>query len=203
MLSLFYTLSGHCCTCIRILGLHQSSPGNGSQHRNYYFKSLWSLQKTHIMWQLPTVVVTSLHLRRSVFTEPLLRSSLHNTRCSTVACLTVCCLASDLHVTININPAWCFTTTYRQFIYIYMNTWICNEFEFQSLKCSQSTVKLSLSLGMITNRSALMAIWLGVLILQSLKIRSYIMCDHSQGHFSFNCRQLPNLHSKYHCIWCL
>jgi hypothetical protein len=33
----------HRCTRNRILSLHWLYPGNGSQHRNYHFKSLWSL----------------------------------------------------------------------------------------------------------------------------------------------------------------
>jgi hypothetical protein len=36
------------------------------------------LQKKHVTWQLLSVAVTSLHLRGSVFTEPLLRNGLHN-----------------------------------------------------------------------------------------------------------------------------
>jgi hypothetical protein len=39
----FTQFTVHRCTRTRILSFHQSSPSNGFQHRNYHFKSLWSL----------------------------------------------------------------------------------------------------------------------------------------------------------------
>jgi hypothetical protein len=58
-------------------------------------------QKTHVTWQLPTVVVTSLYLRGSVFTGPLLRYGLHNPVVLLRVQPYVCCgrcLAVDFYV---------------------------------------------------------------------------------------------------------
>jgi hypothetical protein len=62
----------------------------------------WDPKKKQVMWQLPTVVVMSLHLRRSVFTEQLLRNRLRNPIILLLPLNRMCCrhyLAMDLHVT--------------------------------------------------------------------------------------------------------
>jgi hypothetical protein len=49
------------CTCTRILRLQYSSPSNGSQHRNYHFKSLWSLVFNHSVLLWPNLYSTNIH----------------------------------------------------------------------------------------------------------------------------------------------
>jgi hypothetical protein len=54
----------HRCTCTRILSLHYSLLGSGSQHRDYHFKSLWSLlviSSSITLECLPSSPVSVLH----------------------------------------------------------------------------------------------------------------------------------------------
>jgi hypothetical protein len=69
-----------------------------------HWRAGYCLQKTYVTCQLPTVVVTSLHLHGSVFTEPLPRNGLHKpvVLLLQVGSCMCCrrCLAMDILVTI-------------------------------------------------------------------------------------------------------
>jgi hypothetical protein len=93
--------------CLQDNSLAHNTPTETTSRDSYLASPLvhWlNPQKTHVMWQLPTVVVTSLHLHGSVFAELLPRNGLHKpiVLLSCVGSCVCCgrCLAMDLHVTI-------------------------------------------------------------------------------------------------------
>jgi hypothetical protein len=81
------TLQSNSVNCLVALNVFKITPRHGPRTENtchmfaispIHWRADCCPQKTHVTCQLPTVAVMSLHLRGSVFTEPLLGNGLHN-----------------------------------------------------------------------------------------------------------------------------
>jgi hypothetical protein len=106
---LISTLQSNSDNCVVAPNVFKITPRHGPRTENtchmfaispVHWRAGCSLQKTHVTWQLRTVAVTSLHLRKSVFTEPFPRNGLHKPvvlllrvgPCLRSRCLAICSL---------------------------------------------------------------------------------------------------------------
>jgi hypothetical protein len=115
------------------------------------------LHIAHVTWEFPTLVMTSLHLRGSVFTEPLPRNGLHNPvvlllRVGQCVCCR-CYLWMDLHVTqtflktrtcnlyqTSLPEKWAEFHISSVFLYRYTYIWVCLQLILVNLRYTvQST----------------------------------------------------------------
>jgi hypothetical protein len=121
--------------CLVAPNVFKITPRHGPRTENTYhvfpispvhWRAGWTHRK-HVIWQLPIVAVTPLHLRGSVFTEPLPRNGLNKPvvlllRVGPCVCCGRC-LAMDLHITILFLSGGLNTNTFIYFLWLLRTAW--------------------------------------------------------------------------------